>query len=69
MVKDHLTDRLGMEPMLSVKWQNNKLDSDGQGNGNGMCKQAFTREQVLSYIRYRSKEYKMNEWKFPYCFF
>ena len=48
MVIDHLTDRLGSEPILSVKQSisistiiNFDVDGHGHGDGNGMCKQTL----------------------------
>ena len=48
MVMDHLTDRLGSEPILSVK-RTVTIDTmiqfdgdiDGHGDGDGTCKQAL----------------------------
>ena len=48
MVTDCLTDRLGSEPILSIKWSvsigtmlNFDGDCDGHGEGDGTCKQAL----------------------------
>ena len=44
MVTDRLTDRMGYEPNLSVKWSvtiGTMLNCDGDGDGDSMCKQAF----------------------------
>ena len=45
----HLTIRMGCEPILSVKWSvsidtmiNFDGDSDGHGDGDSTCKQAFS---------------------------
>ena len=45
MVMDHLMDRLGSEPILSIKQSVSistmvNFDGDGHGNGDGMCKRA-----------------------------
>ena len=46
MVPDRLMERMGSEPNLSVRQPVTigtmlKLNGDENGNGNGMCKQAF----------------------------
>ena len=50
----HLTDRMGTEPILSVKqfisidtMINFDCDGNGHGDGDGTCKQAFTTREFL----------------------